>query len=982
MVALLSLVFVAIVSMFFTFEGGVQALTLGDNSLSTADASFWGEDAGDWSGYSVAPAGDVNGDGFDDFLIGACWNDDGGSNAGQTYLILGKAEGWAVDTELSTADASFWGEGADDWSGYSVAAAGDVNGDGFDDFLIGACYDDDGGSNAGQTYLILGKDAGWAMDTSLSDTDASFWGEEAEDWSGYSVAPAGDVNGDGYDDFLIGAHGNDDGGSNAGQTYLILGKAEDWAMDTSLSNADASFWGEEADDWSGYSVAAAGDVNGDDFDDFLIGAYHAADDESNAGQTYLILGKAEGWAMDTSLSEANASFWGENAEDHSGRSVAAAGDVDGDGYDDFLIGAYGADDGGSNAGQTYLILGKTEGWAMDTSLSAVDASFWGENVGDWSSYSVAAAGDVDSDGYDDFLIGAFFNDDGGSNAGQTYLIPGKAEGWAMDTSFSGTDASFWGEDANDWSGYSVAPAGDVNGDGYDDFLVGAYHSAEGETDAGQTYLLLGNALPKAPSSPQCEGETNPIGISNDTSPEFGWTFFVIDSGDAQSAYQILVASSSASLAADDGDMWDSGKVASSASSVSYDANEGLPLSWGETYHWKVKTWDSHNIDGPYCSEQTFTMMVLPNTPISPQCEGETNPTEVSNETPEFGWTFSDTDSEDTQSAYQILVASNSASLAAGYGDMWDSDKVTSSASSASYAGSTLSWGETYYWKVKTWDNGDSEGPYCSKQTFTMMVLPNTPLSPQCEGETNPTEVSNVTPEFGWTFSGVDTEDMQSAYQILVASSSASLAAGNGDIWDSGKVISPASSASYAGLNLSWGETYYWKVKTWDNHDIDGPYCSEQTFTLVVLPNTPVSPQCEGETNPTEVSNEAPEFGWTFSDTDSEDIQSAYQILVASSSASLTADNGDMWDSGKVTSSASSASYAGSTLSWGETYHWKVKTWDNHDIDGPYCPEQTFTMNAAPSQGGLSVVAIAGIILVLCSVLAAIIFVVWNWRRRH
>jgi len=343
--------------------------------------------------------------------------------AGQTYLILGEATGWAMDTDLSNADASFWGEDTGDYSGFSVAGAGDVNGDGYDDILIGAYLEDDGGGAAGQTYLIFGKASGWAMDTDLSASDASFWGEDADDRSGTSVAGAGDVNGDGYDDILIGAYLDDDGDVGAGQTYLILGKATGWAMDTDLSASDASFWGEDANDWSGYSVAGAGDVNGDGYDDILIGAYGDEDGGGgSAGQTYLILGKATGWAMDTDLSAADASFWGENNLDYSGRSVAGAGDANGDGYDDILIGAWGDDDGGNFAGQTYLILGKAAGWAMDTDLSAADASFWGEDANDQSGCLVAGAGDVNGDGYDDILIGAPYEDDGGAEAGQTYLV--------------------------------------------------------------------------------------------------------------------------------------------------------------------------------------------------------------------------------------------------------------------------------------------------------------------------------------------------------------------------------------------------------------------------------------------------------------------------------------------------------------------------------------------------------------------------------
>jgi hypothetical protein len=473
-----------------------------DFRLENAHATFRGEDASDFSGYSVAGAGDVNGDGYDDILIGAYGDDDGGNGAGQTYLLLGKASGWATDTDLSAASASFWGEDASDYSGRSVAGAGDVNGDGYDDILIGAYGDDDGGSGAGQTYLILGKASGWAMDTDLSIASASFWGEDANDYSGYSVAGAGDVNGDGYDDFLVGAYGDDDGGSDAGQTYLILGKASGWAMDTDLSTASASFWGEDAADYAGRSVAGAGDVNGDGYDDFLVGAYGDDDGGSLAGQTYLILGKASGWAMDTDLSAASASFWGEDAYDTAGYSVAGAGDVNEDGYDDYLVGAYGDDDGGSNAGQTYLILGKASGWAMDTDLSAASASFWGEDAGDVTGCSVAGAGDVNGDGYDDFLVGAYGDDDGGSSAGQTYLILGKASGWAMDTDLSAASASFWGEDADDASGYSVAGAGDVNVDGYDDILIGAFGDDDGGSDAGQSYLILPNSAPPGPANLQ------------------------------------------------------------------------------------------------------------------------------------------------------------------------------------------------------------------------------------------------------------------------------------------------------------------------------------------------------------------------------------------------------------------------------------------------------------------------------------------------
>ena len=281
-----------------------------DTDLGSVDGSFHGEHIWDQAG-NTALVGDVNGDGYDDILIGSSGSDGGGDNRGQVYLILGKSAGWNMDVNLSNADASWIGEHDVAAIGSRVSAAGDVNGDGYDDILFGSRYDDDKDIDAGQVYLVFGKESGWSTGVSAANADASFRGERRGDGAGSSIAGGGDVNGDGYDDFLIGAYGNDEQASEAGQVYLIFGKETGWSMDTNLSTADASFHGESSDNYAGRSISCRGDINNDGFDDILIGVDENYEAHNDAGQTYVVFGKAQGWNIDTNLGNSDASFHGE-----------------------------------------------------------------------------------------------------------------------------------------------------------------------------------------------------------------------------------------------------------------------------------------------------------------------------------------------------------------------------------------------------------------------------------------------------------------------------------------------------------------------------------------------------------------------------------------------------------------------------------------------------------------------------------------------
>jgi hypothetical protein len=446
---------------------------------SSAAASFLGEASNDNAGYSAAGVGDINGDGYRDLLIGDPFNDNNGVDAGVAYLVLGSPDGWGLGKGLGQSQIiQYGGEAAGDRAGYSVAGAGDVNGDGYSDLLIGASLNNDGGAFSGAGYLVLGS----ASPTSANlSTAIQYSGEAANDGAGVSVAGGGDVNGDGYGDLLVGADGNNDGGLDAGAVYLVLGSAS--PASASLSTA-IQYSGEAAGDRAGISAAGVGDSNGDGYSDLLIGAQGNDDSGSGAGAAYLVLGSAT--PASASLSTA-IQYSGEAASHAAGLSVAGGGDNNGDGYSDLLIGAPFNSEGGIG-GAAYLVLG---GAAPASANLSTAIQYSGEATNDRAGISVAGAGDSNGDGYSDLLIGANSNDDGGLDAGAVYLVLGSASPASANLS---TAIQYSGKAAGDLAGQSVAGAGDSNGDGYGDLLSGANGNDDSGANAGAAYLILSDGL--------------------------------------------------------------------------------------------------------------------------------------------------------------------------------------------------------------------------------------------------------------------------------------------------------------------------------------------------------------------------------------------------------------------------------------------------------------------------------------------------------
>lgn len=421
---------------------------------------------GAYFGTSVAGAGDVNGDGYDDVIVGAPDFDNGLGGEGAVFVFYGSTSGlsakpdWKV--ESNQANAAF---------GTSVATAGDVDNDGYDDVIVGTPGYSNGETNEGAALVYYGSAMGpittpnWRVESNQIDANL-----------GWSVATAGDVNGDNYDEVIVGAPNYDTVERNEGAAFVYYGSAvrlkttDYWSV--KFNQKDATF---------GWSVGTAGDVNKDDYADVIVGApkFDTTENiDNNSGMAFVYLGGSPKLTT-TSIWSANSIQAGANL----GWSVATAGDVNGDGCDDIIVGAPGYSSGQVNEGAAFVYFGFDKKGLSATANWTVESDQ--ENAG--LGWSVATAGDVNADGFAEVIVGAPWHRNGQTDQGAAFVYHGSASG--LSSTFN------WSSESNQeysYFGYSVATAGDVNKDGYSDVLIGApWYDTEENNESGAAFLYHG-----------------------------------------------------------------------------------------------------------------------------------------------------------------------------------------------------------------------------------------------------------------------------------------------------------------------------------------------------------------------------------------------------------------------------------------------------------------------------------------------------------
>lgn len=468
-----------------------------------------GENPGDYAGESVSAGGDVNGDGHDDVLIGSPLQNFAGLSAGRTYVVYGKtdlAPVFLADVAQGTGGFALHGEAAEDRSGQSIGGLGDVDGDTFDDFIVSAPGAQlEGISGVGRAYVVYGSVhvgvSGGAIplsDIASGSGGFAIEGELFDDGGfGGSAKGVGDIDAGGVADLIVTAP-RVGASFNAGRAYVLFGEQR-YANPVPASDiwqgniASILIEGEASQDRLN-RARWVGDLNGDGRAEIGVGTYLADPNGPLSGAVWIVNGSTQfgGTATNIYLGDVGATVPGVKLEgqedwDEFGYDLTGVGDIDDDGYNDLLVGAYRANPNGNNSGRVYLFFGGPSGVDPHDVLELE-----GEAAGSWAGVTVGGAGDFDGDGLTDLLIGS----PNAGGEGRCYFLYGNEALRDAERIQLADVAGDWGfvlkgDDTTDNHCAPVGFAGDVNGDGLSDLFVAARQSDHNGDDAGRVYIVFG-----------------------------------------------------------------------------------------------------------------------------------------------------------------------------------------------------------------------------------------------------------------------------------------------------------------------------------------------------------------------------------------------------------------------------------------------------------------------------------------------------------
>ncbi|MDF1721672.1 MAG: hypothetical protein P1U65_13430 [Minwuia sp.] len=498
-------------------------LDLGNDFDATIGFIFGSAESGEKFGFGIDGIGDINGDGLDDIIVGAgygttYYGEGQSQTTGEAFVLFGNTTpGFTQNTDnLDTVGLGFEPFQSDispfGIFGYDVAGIGDLNGDGFNDFAISARNEYTRNVyGTGEVTVVFGTEDGLGADLDVSNLDGSdgftiLANSAGIGELGYSIAGGGDFNGDGIDDLIIGAASSTYGQANAaGEVFVVFGSTDPFVAGTDAGTLLATgraavIQGQDQFARFGESVDFAGDFNGDGFDDIIVGA----PDADGSGEAFVIFGTgdiAQSTLVDD-LVTANEAIviTGSQASDALGHAVSGAGDVNGDGLDDVIIGSPYNDDVANDAGAAFVIFGTSTPGNIDTSLIALDGNdgfaIFGRSEADSVGFAVDGGGDANGDGFGDLLVGAFNADYSGNyGLGEVYVVFGTDGGFASQISpddFDGLNGLvIRGADTGTYTGREVAFLGDVNGDGFDDVALSSYYTASGGGLYDAAFIVFG-----------------------------------------------------------------------------------------------------------------------------------------------------------------------------------------------------------------------------------------------------------------------------------------------------------------------------------------------------------------------------------------------------------------------------------------------------------------------------------------------------------